>query len=305
MEELPPAIVKGKSEPLRVWRVTGHRIDDGPDEAQTSFIGRRDQLDALVQGYWRVIASSASRSYVVAGEPGVGKSRLLRELKERLRVADPAPRWFATRCQPYGEDVAFRPAVRLIQAALGMSGSEDAAAITAGLERALASTVADEEREGVRTQLQRLLGLAAGSQDPPATRDLAMAVAALIGRGGPVVLAIEDIHWAESALLELLTTLRDELKDRPVLMVATSRPSQDGELLEGATVVASVRSRSAKPRVSSPSSWHGTGSPASDWRRSPNARAGIRCMRSSSCGRSRIAPKKGCRRLRCPTPSKP
>jgi class 3 adenylate cyclase len=234
LDELPQAIVKGKSEPLRIWRVIGRMVDAAVDESVTSFVGRREELGALVAGYRRAVAGSTPHAFVIVGEPGVGKSRLLRELRERLRQEAPSARWFATRCHPYGES-SLRPVVRLVQGALGVNGIEDDEPVTARLDAALVA-VADDEREGVRTLLERFIGMSDAEQDPGTLGDLARAIAMLIGPGEPCVLAVEDVHWAEPTLLELLRGVRDELSARPIMWVTTARATE-GEPFDGATVV--------------------------------------------------------------------
>jgi class 3 adenylate cyclase len=234
LDELPPATVKGKSDPLRVWRVIGRMVDGSVDEPVTSFIGRRKELAALVAGHRRAVAETTPQVFVIVGEPGVGKSRLLRELSEQLREGEPVPRWLATRCHPYGED-GLRPVVRLVQGALGIHGTEDDETASVRLDAALVA-VADDEREGVRTLLQRFVGMSEGEQDPGSLDDLARAVATLIEHGEPAVLVVEDVHWAEPTLLDLLRRIRDELSARPVLFVTTARATE-GETWEGATIV--------------------------------------------------------------------
>jgi class 3 adenylate cyclase len=226
LEELPPATVKGKAEPVRVWRVAGRATPSPAAVEPAAFVGRERELRALLSAYREVVTAGSARLVLVVGEPGVGKSRLLRELE--LRVAEEAqpPRWLASRCQPYGEDVAFRPAGRLVEAALGLDGSEDAATLHAALEDALRAAVPSApEREGVARQLETLVRGTGAREEPASISDLAAAAAMLVGAGGPAVIAIEDVHWADPALLHLLRAGTNELRDRPCLLVATARPT--------------------------------------------------------------------------------
>ncbi|MGE5225683.1 MAG: AAA family ATPase [Planctomycetaceae bacterium] len=226
LEELPLASVKGKAEPVRVWRVIGRASAPPAAEEPTAFVGRELELGALLEAYRDAVTTGSARLVVVVGEPGVGKSRLLRELERRLTREDPPPRWLASRCQPYGEDVAFRPAGRLVEAALGLDGTEDAATLHARLEEALRDTVASAPvRGGIARQLEALVRGTGAREEPASIQDLAAAAAALVSAGGPAVLAIEDVHWADPALLHLLRAGTTELRDRPCLLVATARPT--------------------------------------------------------------------------------
>ncbi len=122
--------------------------------------------------------------------------------------------------------MAFRPAGRLVEAALGLDGSEDAATLHAALEEALRAAVPSApEREGVARQLETLVRGTGAREEPASISDLAAAAAMLVGAGGPAVIAIEDVHWAEPALLHLLRAGTNELRDRPCLLVATARPT--------------------------------------------------------------------------------
>jgi class 3 adenylate cyclase/tetratricopeptide (TPR) repeat protein len=226
LEELPAATVKGKAEPVRVWRVVGRASSPPAEPEPSAFVGREAELEALVGAYREAVTTGTARLAVVVGEPGVGKTRLLRELERRLAREDTPPRWLASRCQPYGEDVAFRPAGRLVEAALGLDGTEDAATLHARLEGALRATVSSAPaRGGAVHQLETLVRGTGAREEPASIQDLAAAAAALVSAGGPAVLAIEDVHWADPALLHLLRAGTTELHDRPCLLVATARPT--------------------------------------------------------------------------------
>jgi class 3 adenylate cyclase/tetratricopeptide (TPR) repeat protein len=224
--ELPPATVKGKSEPLRVWVVLGPRSSSSAVEPAAQFVGRDADLSDVLARFDDVVRTSAPDTIVVVGDPGIGKTRFVRELADRLTRSPSRPRWLATRCQPYGEDVGLRPAARLVEAATGIGVQAGQEEIRARLDAVLAGNPQGHvERDGIRGLLERFVG-SEEAEAATSTRDLAHAMTSVLGEG-PVVVVVEDVHWAEPTLLQLLTTLRDEVRGRPVLFVATTRSTDE------------------------------------------------------------------------------
>ena len=129
VEALPPATVKGKSEPLQVWRVLAERAEVVID--RTPFVGRRRELATLLERFDDVVASRASHAATIVAEAGVGKSRLVAELA--MRLADRARRLTGT-CLPYGEGVTFAPVEQTVRALTGIEPSDDAATAVERLE---------------------------------------------------------------------------------------------------------------------------------------------------------------------------
>jgi hypothetical protein len=166
------------------------------------FVGRRDELEALGSAYERAVDEGEPHLAIVFGEAGVGKSRLLRELWAWLGARAESPSLLVGRCLSYGSARTYWPVREILQEQLG----------------------ALEERP--------ILGLAfgrdvAGDLHPLAARDrFRDAWVDLLNQAcarSPVVLLVEDVHWAEAPLLELLErTVRDVRG--PLLVVATARP---------------------------------------------------------------------------------
>ncbi|HEX6843601.1 MAG TPA: adenylate/guanylate cyclase domain-containing protein [Actinomycetota bacterium] len=225
MDELPPATVKGKAEPVRVWRVRSRCEGTASPAADVAaFVGREVELRDLLGLFDEAVASSSPRTAVVIGEPGIGKSRLIRELHARLGPH----RWLPARCQPYGEDVALRPAGVLVEAALGLG--HDAPGFARALDRALdGAGLTDGEREGARAQLDRLFG---AGESTGSLVDLGAAITTVLEQAageGPIVVVVEDLHWADAVLARLTEVVRDQFRDRAVLFVGTSRTEVHGD----------------------------------------------------------------------------
>jgi class 3 adenylate cyclase/tetratricopeptide (TPR) repeat protein len=226
LAELPPARVKGKSEPLRVWRVLGPRAPSDVFEPSARFVGRQVELDEVLERFDEVVRTSTPGNVVIVGDAGIGKTRFVRELSDRLARSTSTPQWLSTRCQPYGEDVGLRPAARLVEAAVAIGVRADQEEIRSRLDSALAAGIPDQvERDGVRVLLERFVG--SGETDGATSmRDLAHAIASVLSER-PVVIAVEDVHWAEQTLLQLLIALRDEVRGRSVLFLATTRSADE------------------------------------------------------------------------------
>jgi class 3 adenylate cyclase/tetratricopeptide (TPR) repeat protein len=232
-ERLDPVRVKGKAEPLAVWRLLGPRsrtgIEAGPP---TPLVGRQAELRRLQEHYLRSLEAPAPRLVTVVGAPGVGKSRLVRELASFVDARPELVTWRQGRCLPYGEGVTFWALGEVVKAQAGILESDQPAQVEARLERAVADLVADPADRGwVRARLAPLVGLV----DPAATRvDRAESFAAwrrfvaAVAASHPLVLVVEDLHWADPAMLDFLEYLCGPEAGTGLLLVATARP----ELLE-------------------------------------------------------------------------
>jgi tetratricopeptide (TPR) repeat protein len=224
LEALPPATVKGKSEPLRVWRVVAERAETDID--RTPFVGRRAELAALTERFDEVVRSGASHALTIVADAGVGKSRLVVEFARGL--GDRARRLAGT-CLPYGEGVTFAPVEQTVRELVGVAPSADAAASAGLLEVHAARIEADpDDRRWLVRTLGMVLGVEATLEGPSlATDEIAQAWARVLGAAAeerPLVLVIEDLHDAMSAFGDVLVAAAELLRTAPVLILATTRP---------------------------------------------------------------------------------
>jgi len=179
-----------------------------------AFVGRDRELGTLAAAYRRVAERRTPSVVAVIGEPGVGKSRLLAELAHRLSRLKPVPLQRTGRCLSYGRGLTYRPMGDVLRQDLGLLDSDSPALAL--------------ERLGDRAILGLSLGLdVAADLHPQVVRErLAQAWIAHLderARQAPVVLVIEDVHWAEEPLIELLRTLRKRASG-PLLLITTARP---------------------------------------------------------------------------------
>jgi hypothetical protein len=150
-EQLAPVQVKGKAEPVPVWRVLGARSRPGVDLAErppTPLIGRGEELAALQRCYRQALAEHAVQLVTVLGEPGVGKSRLVRELAGFVDAQPELVAWRRGHCLSYGEAVGFWALGEIIKAQAGILESDDPREVAAKLDAAVRAVAGEaSERE--------------------------------------------------------------------------------------------------------------------------------------------------------------
>jgi class 3 adenylate cyclase/tetratricopeptide (TPR) repeat protein len=226
-EEMPPFAVKGKAEPLRVWRVLGERLG-GAATAGPGFVGRARELGQLLELYRGVEGDRSGRVVTVVAEPGVGKTRLVAEFRRSL---GDAATWLAGRCAPYGEGVTFRAMADVVRSQAGIVPPDDAE-VSGSKLRAMVAAIEPSaaERDWLTRRLEPLLGLVGDESDgsPVSAPESAAAWSRLVeakARLGPVVVCFEDLHWAEPVLLEMVGHAAVELERHRVMLLLTTRPT--------------------------------------------------------------------------------
>ena len=179
-----------------------------------AFVGRDRELETLVRIYDEVEGTKQPQLVTVLGDAGVGKSTLLREFAELLGDRSPTTLRRTGRCLSYGQGITYWPLAEILKQHLGI------------LEDDPQSVVLD--RLGSRDILGTALGIdVAHGLHPLAARDRFqdawVAFLEQIAADRPLVIEIEDLHWAEDQLLELLERLVRDTAG-PMLLVATARP---------------------------------------------------------------------------------
>ena len=228
-EALEPVVAKGKSEPIAVWRAVGARSRVGQPEAATltPFVGRAHERTLLLETFLRTERESAVQLVTVVGEPGIGKSRLVTELRSALDDRAEIVTWRHGRCLPYGEGITFWALGEIVKAEAGILESDDRVEAASKLDATIAGLVEDEsERRWFAATLGPLVG--AGGESQAAGREEAFTawrrfLESMAARR-PTVLVVEDLHWADSALLEFLEHLLDWSTPVPLLLLCTARP---------------------------------------------------------------------------------
>jgi class 3 adenylate cyclase len=228
-EPLDAVAAKGKVEPIAVWRATHARSRVGEPEAATHapFVGREHERTMLLETFLRAERESAVQLVTVVGEPGIGKSRLVTELRTALDDLPDLITWRHGRCLPYGEGITFWALGEIVKAEAGILESDDQHVAAAKLDETVAGLFADEsEQAWFGSRLGPLVG--AGGEGAAVGREEAFTawrrfLEAMAARRA-CVLVVEDLHWADSALLEFLEHLLDWSMPVPLLLLCTARP---------------------------------------------------------------------------------
>jgi class 3 adenylate cyclase/tetratricopeptide (TPR) repeat protein len=229
-EELEPVQVKGKDGAVPIWRVVGARSRFGVDieaGSATPLVGRERELALMQQLYRRAAGDRAVQLVTLSGEPGVGKSRLVREFR---RFIDDEPElivWRQGRCLPYGEGITYWALGEVVKAHAGILENDDPEEAAAKLAKAVELVAPDEaERDWIRTRLEPLVGL--GGDASAADREESFAAwrgfLEAIATQGPFVLVIEDLHWADPSLLAFVEHLADWASGVALLILCSARP---------------------------------------------------------------------------------
>ena len=233
LEDLGPQRLKGITAAVTAHRVVQpsgvrSRLDLAAGRL-TPFTARHTELGVLLD-CWERIQERRGQTVLVMGEAGIGKSRLVLALRERL--ADQAHTWLECRCSPYTQHTAFRPVIELAEQALGFQAVDTPGEKIGKLERALevAGFALPETVPLLADFLSiPLTGAYAPLEMSPDVqrRKTLEALAAwnlALGEVQPVLLLVEDLHWCDPSSLELLGRLIEQSPTARVMIVCTARP---------------------------------------------------------------------------------
>jgi hypothetical protein len=208
--------LKGKSAPVAAWRLVSvsSGTSEAPDRAAMPFVGREAELRVLRDSFDEVVATRAPRLVTVVGPAGIGKSRLIRALRSDL--GDGATT-VVGRCLPYGDGVAYWPVAEIARRLAG-EATEAALASTAG------GGALSDDSELVASRVARAAGFVPGGVTAEETRWAVRKLLEAVARQGPLVVVVEDIHWAEPTLLALLEHVATLASAVPLLLLCLARP---------------------------------------------------------------------------------
>jgi class 3 adenylate cyclase/tetratricopeptide (TPR) repeat protein len=219
--------LKGKAEPVHLWRAVEVVADTGLDREglHARFVGRDADLRLVKELFHAGVGRRAVRLVAVSGAAGVGKSRLRAEFLEYLIQLPDDFLWHPGRCLPYGDGVAYWALAEMVRHRLGLP--EDAPAeeretkLAAGLERWVEDPV---ERAFISHRVGVLLG---GAEAGPGREELFAGWRLFFERlseHAPVVMAFEDMHWADDGLLDFVEYLLSWSSQHPIFILTLARP---------------------------------------------------------------------------------
>ena len=234
---------KGKSALVQAWRAVrvaaGHGGSGRVTRLEPPFVGRENELRMIKEVFLQVVRERRPRLVSITGTAGIGKSRLAWELEKYIDGMVETVYWHQGRSPAYGDGLAFWALGEMVRQRARIAETDGPGVAREKLAAMAETYLLDpEERARVEPRLAALLGLDAAP--PGGAEELAAAWRTLFERiadHGPTVLVFEDLHWAESGLLDFIEGLLAAGRSRPILVLALARP----ELMEarptwGATV---------------------------------------------------------------------
>jgi class 3 adenylate cyclase len=192
VEAVEPLTVKGKREPLTVFRLVGAR-ESAERPHDTVFVGRDHELTLLAEAWKQALAERRCRLATIVGDAGLGKSRLAAEALASIQA-----RILRGRCLPYGAGITYWPVVEVVRQLDALPSDPAASA-------ALRALLGDSEVE-------------------TSAEDIAWAFRKLIEEQAPLVVLFDDIQWGEARFLDLVEHVALLSSDAPILLLCLARP---------------------------------------------------------------------------------
>jgi len=221
-EELPPVAARGKREPVAAWLATGRLARRGIEARAdlTPLVGREVELTYLTALFEKVIGQSLPQMALVVGEPGIGKSRLLRELSAIVDNSPEMVTWRQGYCPPFGEKITCGALAEMVRGHAGIRDNDRMEVVEAKLEAILP----EPDRGWFRQRIRALLGLPAPEASREENFTAWMRFLEGLADREPTLLVVEDLHWADEALLDYLEFMAAQMAAVPLLIVGTARP---------------------------------------------------------------------------------
>jgi class 3 adenylate cyclase/predicted ATPase len=232
-ESLGPQRLKGFSHPIAAYRVlaaTGvrGRLDLVGANNLTSFIGRDREVRRLLHE-WEHVRAGRGRVVVIAGEPGIGKSRLTRAFHDQVSRASHS--WLEAQCSEWTENTAFYPVIELHRRLIGVESQDPPAERLVRLEAALrdgglvveAALPAFAALHGIELSEDRRPRQMSREAQRRKTLETLSEWLLRLARERPLVLLIEDVQWIDPSTAELVELLAVKISELPLLLLLTQR----------------------------------------------------------------------------------
>ncbi|HJX49158.1 MAG TPA: adenylate/guanylate cyclase domain-containing protein, partial [Gaiellaceae bacterium] len=210
LEPAEPVAAKGKRDPIEAWRVLETIAGAAPfaRRLDAPLVGRSSELAFLRTALDGAVSEQACRLVTIFGVAGIGKSRLAAELL--AEVSDHAA-VLSARCLPYGNGISFLPLAELVR--------------SAGGDEAIRLAV-EAEPDGALI-VERVCGTVDSGSTTASSEETFWAIRRLfeaLAREQPVVVCLEDVHWAEPTFLDLIEYVAGWSRDSPIMLLCIARP---------------------------------------------------------------------------------
>jgi class 3 adenylate cyclase/tetratricopeptide (TPR) repeat protein len=221
VEAVEPLELKGKSERVPAYRLVSLRADGESSGAleETPLVGRLAESATLLAAFQAAVASRTCHVATILGDPGVGKTRLVRDFT--LGQADDA-RIVRGRCLPYGDGITFWPLAEVVREAAGIDETD-----TPAMARAKVVVLLDEhgavDTEAIVERITGAIGLSATQFPVSELFWGARRFLEALSSKKPVIMVVDDLHWAQPTFLDFLEHVRSVATDAPVLILTTAR----------------------------------------------------------------------------------
>ncbi|MEJ7706152.1 MAG: adenylate/guanylate cyclase domain-containing protein [Nocardioidaceae bacterium] len=225
-----PVTVKGKVDPLPVWVAVRARgfVGEALTETSRPMIGRDDELSALQRAFTRAIREDSVQLVTIVAEPGLGKSRLVQAFSDWVDARDELVTWRQGRCPSYGDAVTYAALAQIVKAQTGILDTDPRdvadAKLTDTVHVLVEETDLAPQEPWLTARLAPLVGLPAIETPQEELFTAWRRFLETLAATGPLVLVVEDLHWADPAMLEFLTHLLDWVVGVPLVIIATTRP---------------------------------------------------------------------------------
>ncbi len=222
--------LKGKTTPVPAWqalRVVAQRGGQGrADTLEAPFVGREEELRQLKEALHAVGRERRPRRVSITGPGGIGKSRLIWELEKYVDGVAEAIYWHRGRSPSYGDGITFWALGEMVRRRAQLTEDADEATTRQRIGATLDEHIAEaNERERIGQALLTLLGV---EEAPLAGRDALFpawrSFFERMAEKGTTVLVFEDLHWADTGLLDFIDHLLDWSRNLPMLVVTLARP---------------------------------------------------------------------------------
>jgi class 3 adenylate cyclase/predicted ATPase len=225
--EQPEVTLRGRSAPTQVWLalapVERAQGDDEPDP--TPLVEREHELGLLAGALHRAVRDRTPQLVTIFGQAGIGKSRLVRELRQRADdLVGTQVVWRTGLCPPFGENVTYAGLADIVKAQAGIRDTDPPRITRTRLALAVREVAPGPDADRLVDALEPLVGLPGSGLPAGETESAWRRFLVAVAAHRPTVLVFEDLHWADEPMLRFIELLAAAAQDVPLLLLATARP---------------------------------------------------------------------------------